>query len=78
MNAIPYHRGDRIALVRTNDTCTRLQPGDTGTVTGCDSALDQFSDRQARRRAFELRLYVADMSATRRSSYPDLSGRQPS
>lgn len=41
MNAMPYRRGDRIALVRTADPYTRLQPGDTGTVTGCDPALGQ-------------------------------------
>jgi hypothetical protein len=39
MNTMPYQRGDRIALVRTADPYTRLQPGDTGTVTGCDPAL---------------------------------------
>jgi Domain of unknown function (DUF4314) len=29
-----YRRGDRVALVRTEDPDTRLRPGDEGTVTG--------------------------------------------
>ena len=28
-----YQRGDRIALVRTDDPDNRLRPGDQGTVT---------------------------------------------
>jgi len=28
-----YQHGDRVALVRTDDPCTRLRPGDQGTVT---------------------------------------------
>ena len=31
-----YRRGDRVALVRTEDPDTRLRPGDEGTVTGWD------------------------------------------
>jgi hypothetical protein len=31
-----YQRGDRIALVRTDDPGTRLHPGDRGTVTRWD------------------------------------------
>ena len=34
----PYQRGDRVALVRTNDPDTRLRPGDEGTVTRWDPA----------------------------------------
>lgn len=41
MSTMPYQRGDRIALVRTTDLYTRLQPGDAGTVTGSDPALGQ-------------------------------------
>jgi Domain of unknown function (DUF4314) len=43
-----YQRGDRIALERTTDPHTRLQPGDQGTVTGYDSRLGQFSHHRAR------------------------------
>ena len=31
-----YQRGDRIALVATDDPDTRLRPGDQGTVTRWD------------------------------------------
>ena len=31
-----YQRGDRIALVRTDDPGTQLRPGDQGTVTRWD------------------------------------------
>jgi hypothetical protein len=36
-----YQRGDRIALVRTDDPGTRLRPGDQGTVTRWDPAQGQ-------------------------------------
>ncbi len=45
MSTMPYERGDRIALVRTADPYTKLQPGDTGTVTGYDPALGQLNVR---------------------------------
>jgi len=32
-----WQRGDRVVLVHTTDTLTKLQPGDTGTVTVTDS-----------------------------------------
>jgi hypothetical protein len=32
-----WQRGDRVVLVHTTDTITKLQPGDTGTVTVVDS-----------------------------------------
>jgi hypothetical protein len=32
-----YQPGDRIALVFTADPYTKLQPGDEGTVTDCDT-----------------------------------------
>jgi hypothetical protein len=41
-----YQRGDRIALVRTGDPCTRLRPGDLGiTVTRWDPAQGQLRIR---------------------------------
>jgi hypothetical protein len=36
-----YRRGDRIALVRTDDPGTRLRPGDQGTVTRWNSGQGQ-------------------------------------
>jgi hypothetical protein len=36
-----YRRGDRIALVSTDDPYTRLRPGDEGTVAGWDPAHGQ-------------------------------------
>jgi len=40
-----YQRGDRIALVRSDDPCTRLRPGDQGTVTRWDPAEGQLHIR---------------------------------
>jgi hypothetical protein len=40
-----YQRGDRIALVGTDDPGTRLRPGDQGTVTGWDPAQGQLHIR---------------------------------
>jgi hypothetical protein len=36
-----YQRGDRVALVATDDPDTRLRPGDEGTVTRWDPAQSQ-------------------------------------
>jgi hypothetical protein len=58
----PYQPGDRIALVATGDTCTRLRPGDQGTVTRWDPAQGQFSDHRMPYDASELVFRVADMS----------------
>jgi hypothetical protein len=41
----PYQRGDRVALVRTDDPDTRLRPGDQGTVTRWDPAQEQLHVR---------------------------------
>jgi hypothetical protein len=41
----PYQRGDRVALVRTDDPDTRLRPGDQGTVTRWDPAQGQLHVR---------------------------------
>jgi hypothetical protein len=41
----PYQPGDRIALIRTGDPHTRLQPGDEGTVTRWDPRLGQLAIR---------------------------------
>ncbi len=38
-----FERGDRIALVHTDDPDTRLRPGDEGTVTRYDPKLAQLS-----------------------------------
>lgn len=38
-----YAKGDRIALVHTDDPHTDLRPGDTGTVTRYDPNLAQLS-----------------------------------
>jgi hypothetical protein len=59
-----YQRGDRVALVATDDPDTRLRPGDQGTVTRWDPAQEQFSDCPAPFGAPELRFYVEDMSVT--------------
>jgi Domain of unknown function (DUF4314) len=40
-----YQRGDRIALVRTDDPGTRLRPGDQGTVTRWDPTQGQLHIR---------------------------------
>ena len=32
-----FKKGDRVRLVRTDDICTNLRPGDTGTVTIVDN-----------------------------------------
>jgi hypothetical protein len=40
-----YQRGDRIALVATDDPDTRLRPGDQGTVTRWDPAQGQLNIR---------------------------------
>ncbi len=40
-----YRRGDRVALVRTDDPGTRLRPGDQGTVTRWDPAQSQLHIR---------------------------------
>ena len=40
-----YQRGDRVALVRTDDPDTRLRPGDQGTVTRWDPAQGQLHIR---------------------------------
>jgi hypothetical protein len=45
MNPRPYQRGDRVALVHTDDPGTLLLPGDEGTVTRWDPALSQLSVR---------------------------------
>jgi hypothetical protein len=37
----PYQRGDRIALVHTDDPDTQLVPGDEGTVTRYHAGLGQ-------------------------------------
>ena len=42
---VTYQPGDRIALVATGDPCTRLRPGDTGTVTRWDPAQGQLHIR---------------------------------
>jgi len=34
-----WQRGDRVVLVHTTDTLTKLQPGDTGTVTAVDGLM---------------------------------------
>ena len=59
-----WQRGDRVALVRTDDPDTRLRPGDQGTVTRWDPAQGQFSDCSAPFDVSELRFYVEDMSVT--------------
>ena len=59
-----YQRGDRIALVRTDDPGTRLRPGDQGTVTRWDPAQGQFSYCSAPFDASELRFHVVDMPVT--------------
>jgi len=41
----PYQRGDRVALVRTDDPDTRLRPGDQGTVIRWDPAQSQLHIR---------------------------------
>ena len=41
----PYQRGDRVALVATDDPDTRLRPGDQGTVTGWDPSQGQLHIR---------------------------------
>jgi Domain of unknown function (DUF4314) len=38
-----YQRGDRIVLVLTSDSHTRLVPGITGTVTSSDTRFGQLS-----------------------------------
>ncbi|MFI9149443.1 DUF4314 domain-containing protein [Streptomyces sp. NPDC053367] len=38
-----YQRGDRIALVRTSDPRTDLQPGDHGTVRRFDASQSKLS-----------------------------------
>ncbi len=60
----PYQRGDRVALVATDDPGTGLRPGDPGTVTRWDPRHGQFSDHRTYHRASELLIRVADMSAT--------------
>lgn len=40
-----YQRGDRVALVATDDPDTRLHPGDQGTVTRWDPAQGQLHIR---------------------------------
>jgi hypothetical protein len=40
-----YQRGDRVALVRTEDPGTRLRPGDQGTVTRWDPRHGQLDVR---------------------------------
>jgi len=40
-----WQRGDRVALVRTDDPDTRLRPGDQGTVTRWDPAQEQLHVR---------------------------------
>jgi hypothetical protein len=45
MSPRPYQRGDRVALVRTDDPDTQLVPGDEGTVTRWDPALSQLGVR---------------------------------
>jgi len=40
-----YQRGDRVALVRTDDPDTRLRPGDQGTVTRWDPRHGQLNVR---------------------------------
>ncbi len=73
----PWQPGGRVALVRTDDPCTRLRPGDQGTVTRWDPAQGQFSGHRMPYDASELVFRVADMSVMLSRTPPARTTERP-